>query len=253
MDLYVYSVLFRQKEFKNPKTSPLSERSLEQSFQQRCLYKCIFGPFFSHCSSLPKLQAFLLLCWNKGLWHCAGNWTGILGQVRSNFTFWLTWVSSSVLRRIVGSCFKLVFPIKTLFITLCLFLPYIPWVVLGILGDVILKKKGHKKQLEYHEYPQLTVKPSSLMFDLLTKEVVDYFQLRKAGITRTAPLLSFRVPKCPLAGTSSRLLERRLRKRRSAQMKSFYFFMSICALLDEIAQKADGCERSARWYVLPLR
>lgn len=40
-------------------------------------------------------------------------------------------------------------------------------------------------------YPQLTVKPSPLMVDLLTEEVVDYCQLRKAGNTRSASLLSF--------------------------------------------------------------
>lgn len=40
-------------------------------------------------------------------------------------------------------------------------------------------------------YPQLRVKPSPLMVDLLTEEVVDYCQLRKAGNTRTAPLISF--------------------------------------------------------------
>lgn len=60
IDLYVYSVLFKQKEFKNPKSSPLSNSSLEESFQQRCLYKSIFEPFSSHCSSLLKLQTFLL-------------------------------------------------------------------------------------------------------------------------------------------------------------------------------------------------
>lgn len=76
-------------------------------------------------------------------------------------------------------------------------------------------------------YSQLTVKPSPFMVDLLAEEVVDCCQLRKAGNSRTASLLSFWVPTCPLAGSSSPVLERRLRKRRSVWMKSCYVFMSI--------------------------
>lgn len=56
IDLYVYSVLFKQKEFKNPKnpkSCPLSNSSLEESFQPRCLYKSLslFPPIVPLSSS----------------------------------------------------------------------------------------------------------------------------------------------------------------------------------------------------------